>query len=121
MVTRNRLENLLKFKELMMKEFEMSDLGKLFYFLGMEYQMSKQGMVLHQKKYVKKILRRFRMDDLNPASSPVGTKLKLEKHGEEDKVNVTLFKKIIGSLRYVCNSRPDIGFAIGLVSVSWRF
>ena len=73
-------------------------------------------MVLHQRKYVKEILKRFRMDDSNPASSPIEPNLKLENHGEEDKVDVTLFKQIVGSLRYMCNSRPDIGFAVGLVS-----
>ncbi|XP_058777113.1 secreted RxLR effector protein 161-like [Vicia villosa] len=40
----------------------------------------------------------------------------IEKHGEENKVDATLLKQIVGSLRYVCNSRPDICFAIGLVS-----
>ncbi|XP_058776066.1 secreted RxLR effector protein 161-like [Vicia villosa] len=56
------------------------------------------------------------MDDLNPASSPTETNLKLEKHGEEDKVDVTLFKQIIGFLRYVCNNRLDIGFRVVLMS-----
>ncbi|XP_058746893.1 secreted RxLR effector protein 161-like [Vicia villosa] len=56
------------------------------------------------------------MKDWNPASSLIEPNVKLEKHGEEDKVNATLFKQIIGSLRYVCNSRPDIGFAVELVS-----
>lgn len=68
-----------------MKEFETSDLGKLSYFLGMEFQMSKQGMVLHQRKYVKEILKRFRMEDSNPASSPIEPNMKLEKNGEETK------------------------------------
>ena len=99
----------------MIKEFEMSDLGKLSYFLGMEFQISKQGMVLHQRKYVKEILKRFRMDDSNPASSPVEPNVKLEKNGEEDKVDATLFKQIVGSMRYVCNSLPDTGFTVGLV------
>ncbi|XP_058777194.1 uncharacterized mitochondrial protein AtMg00810-like [Vicia villosa] len=94
----------------------MSDLGKLSYFLGMEFQVSKQGMVLHQRKYVKEILKRFKMEDLNPASSHVEPNVKLEKNGEEDKVDAILFKQIIGSLRYVCNNRPDIGFGVGLVS-----
>ncbi|XP_058739155.1 secreted RxLR effector protein 161-like [Vicia villosa] len=49
------------------------------------------------------------MDDSNPVSSPVNPNVKLEKNGEEDKVDVTLFKQIVGSLRYMCNSRPDIG------------
>ena len=77
--------------------------------------MSKQGMVLHQRKCVKEILKRFRMDDSNLAPSPVKLNVKLEKHGEEDKVDVTLFKQIVGSLRYVYNSQPDIGVIVGLV------
>lgn len=56
------------------------------------------------------------MDDLNPVLSPVKPNLKLEKHGEEEKVDATLFKLIVGSLRYLCNSIPDIRFSIGLVS-----
>ncbi|XP_058769050.1 uncharacterized mitochondrial protein AtMg00810-like [Vicia villosa] len=74
------------------------------------------GMVVHQRKFVKEILKRFNMDDSNPTSSPVKTNLKLEKHGEEYKVDVTSFKQIIGFLRYVCNSRPDIDFTVRLVS-----
>lgn len=73
-------------------------------------------MMQHQMKYVKEILKRSRMDDLNHASSIVEPNLKLENLGEEDKVDVTLFKQIIGSLRYVYNSRPYIGFLVILVS-----
>src|SRR4051812_23482341 len=78
--------------------------------------MLKQGVVLDQRKYVKEILKRFKMDGLkNPASSPVEPNLKLEKNREEDKVDVTLFKQIVGSLRYMCNSRPNKGFTVRLV------
>src|ERR1051325_6785695 len=76
----------------------------------------KQGRVLHQWNYIKEILKRFGMDDSNPASSPFEPNVKLEKNGEEEKIDVTLFKQIVGSLRYLCNSRPDIGFGVGLVS-----
>ncbi|XP_050914850.1 uncharacterized mitochondrial protein AtMg00810-like [Lathyrus oleraceus] len=117
LVTKNNLKKLSKFKELMKKEFEMSDLGKLSYFLGMKFQMSKQVMVLHQRKYVKEIPKRFMMDDLTPASSPIEPNLKFEKHGEEDKTDATLVKQIIGSQRYMCNSRPDICFSVELVSI----
>lgn len=109
------MEILSKFKELMKREFKISDLRKSSYFLGMEFQITKQGMMLHERKYVKEILKRFRMDDSNSASSPVEPQMKLEKHGEEDKVDVTLVKQIVGSLRYVCNIRPDINFSIALV------
>lgn len=57
------------------------------------------------------------MVDSNLASSPIEPNLKLEKHGDEDKVEVNLFKQIVGSLRYVCNSRLDIGFSVRLVSM----
>ena len=80
LVTGNSLQNLSKFKELMTKEFEMSYMGKLSYFLGIEFQITKQGMVLHQRKYVKEILKRFRIDDSNHASSPVEPNVKLEKN-----------------------------------------
>lgn len=56
------------------------------------------------------------MLDSNSASSPIEPNLKLEKHGDEDKVGVTLFKQIVGSLRYACNNWPNIGFSVGLVS-----
>lgn len=101
LVTKNSMEKLSKFKELLKWELEMSDLGNLSYLLGIELQIIKQGMVLHQRKYVKEILKRFRMDDSNPASSPLEPNLKLEKHGENDKFDVTLFKQIIGSMGYV--------------------
>lgn len=94
----------------------MSDMGKLLYFLGMEFKMSKQVTVINKRKYVKDILKRFRMEDSNPTSSFVEPNLKLEKYKKEYKVDVTLFKQIVGSLRYVWKSRPDIGFSVGLVS-----
>ncbi|XP_050919065.1 uncharacterized mitochondrial protein AtMg00810-like [Lathyrus oleraceus] len=99
LVTKNSMENLSKFKELMKRELEILDLRNLSYFLGMEFLITKQGMVLHQRKYVKEILKRFRMNDLNLSSSPIKPNLKLEKHVEEDKDGVTLFKQILGSLR----------------------
>ena len=46
------------------------------------------------------------MDDSNLASLPVEPNVKLEKNVEEEKVDVTLFKQIVGSMRYLCNSRP---------------
>lgn len=54
-----------------MKEFEMSDLGNLSYLLGMELLRIDKGMVLHQRKYVKEVLKRFVMLDSNPTSFPI--------------------------------------------------
>lgn len=116
LVTGNSMMNLSKFKELMNRGFKMSDLGNLSYFLGMEFQIAEQGMLFHQRRYVKEILKIFRMDYSNTASSPIEPNMKLDKHGEEDKIDVKFFKKLVGSMRYVCNSRPDIGFLVGWIS-----
>lgn len=99
-----------------MKELEMSDLRNLPYFLSMKLLRTDRGMVMHQKKYVMEVLKRFKVLKSNPAAFPIKSNLKLEKNGDEDKVDATLFKQIVGSLRYVRNSRPDIGFSVGLVS-----
>lgn len=56
------------------------------------------------------------MSDSNVAFSLIEQNLKLEKHVEEDKVDVTLFKQIVGSLWYVSNNRPGIGFSVELVN-----
>lgn len=79
--------------------------------------MLKQSIVLHQIKCVKKILKRFKMDYSTAASSLVKPNLKLEKYGEEDKVDANFFEQIVGSLIYACKSRPDIGFSVGLVII----
>lgn len=82
----------------------------------MKFLRTDTNMVLYQRKYAREVLKRFRMLDSNPAATPIEVNLKLEKNGDNDKVDVTLFKQIIGSLRHVCNNRPDIGFSVGLVS-----
>lgn len=104
------------FKSQMMSEFEMSDLGKLTYFLGMEFTEVAEGLVMHQKKYASDILKRFNMMSCNPSSSPAETNVKLVMNEDEEPVNPTLFKQIVGSLRYLCNSRPDIAYAVGIIS-----
>jgi negative regulator of replication initiation len=104
------------FKSQMMNEFEMSDLGNLTYFLGMEFTEVEEGLVMHQMKYASDILKRFNMMNCNPSSSPAETNVKLVMNEEEEIVDPTLFKKIVGSLRYLCNSRPNIAYAVGIIS-----
>ncbi|GAU34373.1 hypothetical protein TSUD_217130 [Trifolium subterraneum] len=116
LVTGNDLDKIEKFKTVMMTEFEMTDLGTISYFLGIEFLKTSRGLMLHQRKYASKILKRFKMTDCTHAMPPMETNLKLEKNENEEAVDPTMFKQIVGSLRYMCNSRPDICFAVGLVS-----
>lgn len=97
------------------KEFKMIDLGKLTYFLGMEFTEISEGLIMHQMKYVFDILKWFNTVSCNPSSSSVEVNLKQVMNEEEELVDPTLFKHIVGSLRYMCNSRPNIAYAVGII------
>ncbi|WJX11887.1 hypothetical protein P8452_02442 [Trifolium repens] len=105
-----------KFKRRLKDEFEMSDLGKLNYFLGLEFLYRDNGIVLHQKKYIVDVLKRFHMENCNEAETPMEANLKLSKDEVGQAVDATLFKQVVGSLRFICNTRPDINYAVGSVS-----
>lgn len=62
LVTGSSLAEMEEFKRLMKVEFEMTDLGKLSYFLGMEFSKTSTGLLMHQRKYVKDLLSRFKMN-----------------------------------------------------------
>ena len=80
-------------------EFEMIDMGKLSYFLGLQFHQTSLGIILHQQKYMREILKRFNMLGCNPAVTPIEVNAKLEKNMEEEPLDSTLFKKVVGSLR----------------------
>ena len=92
--------------------FEMTDLGMLSYILGMEFVYRNQGINLHKRKYINKVLNRFSTDQCNGARVFVVGNLKLTKALEENAADSTLFKHIVGSLRFICNSRPDTSYAV---------
>jgi hypothetical protein len=92
LVTGSDSNEIEKFKLTMNKEFEMTDLGSLSYFLGMEFVKTSKGMMMHQHKYASELLERFEMDNCNPVSNPCETNSKLEECSEEEIVDSTMFK-----------------------------
>lgn len=98
-----------------MAEFEMIDLGKLRYFLGLEFVESGSGIILHQKKYAVKILKKFKMEICNVATTPTKKKITASNNDEEEVDNIR-YKQMVGSLRFLCNSRLDICFSVGVLS-----
>lgn len=105
-----------EFKKCMLTEFEMTDPGGLSFFLGIEFVHTSKGIFLHQKKYAAEIIKRFNMEHCNVVSIPRETGLKLVKDEAEDNVDQTKFRKLVGSLRYLCNTRPNITYGVGLIS-----
>ena len=77
LITGSNADELTKSNTSLMFEFEMSNLGNLSYFLGMEFVNTPAGVFLHQKKYAEDILKKFRMSNCNSEITPTeaGTKL----------------------------------------------
>ena len=104
------------FKKEMTKEFEMTDIGLMSYYLGIEVKQEENGILITQEGYAKEVLKKFKMDDCNPVSTPMECGAKLSKHEDGESVDPTLFKSLVGSLRYLTCTRPDILYAVGVVS-----
>ena len=105
------------FKKSMMAEFEMSDLGMMHHFLGIEVMQSSTGIFISQKKYVAEILDRIQMKDCNPVNTPSEFGMKLNKDNGGKNVDDTLYKQIVGSLMYLTATRPDIMHVVSVISI----
>lgn len=115
-ITGTNVSNIVKFKAEMSREFDMSDLGRLSYYLGIEVEQGKDYIELKQTAYAKKLLEKARMFDCNPVRFPMEPKLQLHKDERGKPVNATEYKSIVGSLRYLVHTRPDIAYSVGVVS-----
>lgn len=115
-VTGSNVESVKMFKNQMCSEFEMTDLGKLSYYLGLEVCQEKNYIELKQTAYAKKVLEKAGMRDCNPVKYPMEVKIQLHKDGGGKPVDETQFRSIIGGLRYLVHTRPDIAYSVGIVS-----
>nr|GEV69298.1 putative ribonuclease H-like domain-containing protein [Tanacetum cinerariifolium] len=93
-------------------KFQMSSMGELTFFLGLQVNQKKDGIFISQDKYVAKILRKFGLTDGKSASTPIDTKKPLLKDPDGEDVDVHTYRSMIGSLMYVTSSRPAIMFAV---------
>nr|GFB86050.1 reverse transcriptase [Tanacetum cinerariifolium] len=81
-----------------------------------EVKQTEEGIFICQERYAKEILKRFGMDKCNLVGTPIEHKVKPSKHDGGKAVDSTLFKSLVGSLRYLTCTRPDILFVVGLIS-----
>ncbi|GJX01854.1 hypothetical protein Tco_0185767 [Tanacetum coccineum] len=100
-----------EFEKLMKDKFQMSSMGELTFFLGLQVQQRKKGIFISQDKYVHEILKKFNYSDVKSASTPTDLEKPLVKDGDADDVDEHLYRSMIGSLMYLTASRPDIMFA----------
>ncbi|WVZ97826.1 hypothetical protein U9M48_043336 [Paspalum notatum var. saurae] len=102
------------FAEQMSREFEMSLMGELPFFLGLQIKQSPEGTFVHQAKYTRDILKKFEMGDSKPMTTPMSTNTALDADEDGSAVNQKEFREMIGSLLYLTATRPDIQFAVYL-------
>ena len=100
------------FKADLNASFEMSDLGHLHHYLGIQFKQCDGGIALCQTKYIETLLHRFSLEDCKPITTPMDTCLKLSSHDAGEHFDVTLYQTAVGCLIYVCITRPDIQFAV---------
>jgi hypothetical protein len=100
-----------RFAEDMSREFEMSMVGELQFFLRLQIKQSKEGTFVHQSKYTKKIVRKFKMEDSKAMATPISTTTALDAEEEGEHVDQKEYRSMIGSLLYLTATKPDIQFS----------
>ncbi|GJZ10748.1 putative ribonuclease H-like domain-containing protein [Tanacetum coccineum] len=101
-----------EFEKMMHKNFQMSSMGELTFFLGLQVKQKENGVFISQDKYVTEILNKFGFTDVKTAKTPMETQKPLLKDEDEEEVDVHLYRSMIHSLMYLTSSRPDIMFAM---------
>ncbi|XP_066392236.1 uncharacterized mitochondrial protein AtMg00810-like [Miscanthus floridulus] len=101
---------------LQMKIFNMSDLGLLSFYLGVEVRQDASSITLRQTHYGKRILELGGMVGCNPAHTPMEERLRLSRQSTTEEVDPTHYRWLIGSLRYLVHTRPNLAFVVEFIS-----
>nr|GFB01187.1 hypothetical protein [Tanacetum cinerariifolium] len=101
-----------EFEAFMHEKFQMSDMGELNFFLGLQVLQKEDGIFLSQDKYIGDILKKFGFSDVRSSNTPMDKENPWGKDGPRKDVELHLYRSMIGSLMYLTASRPDIMFAI---------
>ena len=103
-----------EFSALMTSKFKMSSMGELKFFLGFNIKQRREGTFINQAKYTQDMLKRFKLSDVKPTSTPMPTKCQLDIDPNGKAVDQKVYRSMIGSLLYLCASRPDIMLSVGI-------
>ncbi|RVX10421.1 Retrovirus-related Pol polyprotein from transposon TNT 1-94 [Vitis vinifera] len=115
-ITRDDEEGIGNLKKLLAREFEIKDLGQLRYFLGMEVGRTKEGILVTQRKHVLDLLQETGMLGCKPVDMPMDPIGKIDKDNDSHPTDKDRYQRLVGKLTYLTHTRPDIGFAVSMVS-----
>jgi hypothetical protein len=94
----------------------MRDLGLLSFHLGLKAKQGRDLITLGEEAYARKLMEKADMGNYNPCHTPMEVRLKLSTKSSIMEVDATMYKSLVGSLRYLVHIRPDITFVVGFVS-----
>jgi hypothetical protein len=100
------------FSRIMIQKFEMSMMGELKYFLGFQIKQLQDGTFINQTKYIQDMLKKFGMKYGKPIKTPMGTNGRLDLDTRGKSIDQKVYRSMIGSLLYLCASRPDIMLSV---------
>ena len=103
-----------EFSKCMHSEFEMSMMGELSFFLGLQVKKLKEGTFINQAKYIRDLLKKFNMEEAKTVKTLMSSSIKLDKDEKGKSIDSTMYKGMIGSLLYLIASRPDIIYSVCL-------
>ncbi|CAL1357087.1 unnamed protein product [Linum trigynum] len=115
-ITGSDSEGIRLLKDGLQVSFQIKDLGQLSYFLGLEVSRSAAGIFLCQRKYISDLLGDYNMEDCVPVNTPMELNLKLSRESGDKVKDGSQYRSIVGSLIYLSATRPDISYAVQLVS-----
>ncbi|XP_025621508.1 uncharacterized mitochondrial protein AtMg00810-like [Arachis hypogaea] len=103
-------------KEKLAKAFEIKELDSLKYFLGIKFARSKEGIFMNQRKYILDLLKETGLLGCKAAETPIESNLKLKLAEPENIMDKGRYQQLVGRLIYLSHTRPDIAFAVSMVS-----
>jgi hypothetical protein len=103
-----------RFQKMMENKFQMSMMGELTFFLGIEVNQTNECIFIHQAKYTKDLIKKFDMTELKPVSTLMSTTVVLDPDKNDEAVDQREYRSMIVSLLYLTTTRPDIQFIVCL-------
>ena len=102
------------FSKLMQAKFEMSMIGELNHFLGLQIRQQESSIFISQSKYAKNLVKKFGLESTSLVRTPMSPNVKLIVDLLGKSVDSSLYRSMIGSLLYLNASRPDISYSVGV-------
>lgn len=116
LVTGDDNEEIQQLKSFLDSTFKIKDLGKLSFFLGLEFNDISNGMVIHQQKYIRGLLATYSLTDAKPVSTPLQSKQSLFNSKSTILEDSSMYRQLVGKLNFLLHTRPDLSFTVQFLS-----